>query len=189
MANHINPKKEAVVFQGRRYSRNPGDRYFSCQRWDPERKRYFYDSIHRAVWREAHGEIPRGSHVHHKNGDWNDNRLENLEVLSHGDHMRAHSDTFSKSPKLRRHLDRIRTKALQAHTRYKRTARGKQESRQRGLTSQSRAPVWVECCVQCGTKFERQSITKPRHCSQRCKWNWAYAHGGAERRKKQRAGL
>lgn len=46
---------------------------------------------HRVVWEEHHGPIPEGYHVHHKNGDKRDNRIENLEVLSPQDHSEHHN--------------------------------------------------------------------------------------------------
>lgn len=49
------------------------------------------DREHRVVWEEAHGPIPKGYHVHHRNGDITDNRLENLELMSAGDHTRHHN--------------------------------------------------------------------------------------------------
>jgi len=45
---------------------------------------------HRVVWEDANGPIPPGHHVHHRNGNKLDNRLENLELLTHGDHIRLH---------------------------------------------------------------------------------------------------
>lgn len=46
--------------------------------------------LHRAVWEQAYGPIPEGCHIHHKNGDKTDNRLENLELLTHGEHSSLH---------------------------------------------------------------------------------------------------
>jgi len=34
--------------------------------------------------------LKKGEHVHHKNGNRADNRLANLQVVSHGEHMRLH---------------------------------------------------------------------------------------------------
>ena len=45
---------------------------------------------HRRVWRKAFGEIPKGFHIHHKNGDKKDNRLENLELISASEHTKLH---------------------------------------------------------------------------------------------------
>jgi hypothetical protein len=49
-----------------------------------------YALEHRYVAHEAGWTIPAGSHVHHKNGIKDDNRLENLEVLKASEHHRQH---------------------------------------------------------------------------------------------------
>jgi hypothetical protein len=46
--------------------------------------------LHRAMWIEANGPIPRGYEVHHKNGDKEVNELDNFELLSSADHGKAH---------------------------------------------------------------------------------------------------
>lgn len=45
---------------------------------------------HRLVLRDAGVEIPAGAHVHHKNHDRTDNRLENLEVVTVEEHGHRH---------------------------------------------------------------------------------------------------
>jgi hypothetical protein len=45
---------------------------------------------HHHVWQEANGPIPEGKEIHHKNGDKQDNRLENLECVDRLTHRRIH---------------------------------------------------------------------------------------------------
>lgn len=56
---------------------------------------YVYE--HRAVWEAANGPIPDGFHIHHLNHVRNDNRIENLALLTAFSHNSQHS--------LERHAD------------------------------------------------------------------------------------
>lgn len=46
---------------------------------------------HRLVWEQHYGEIPKGYHIHHKNGNKLDNRIENLVMISNSEHQKIHS--------------------------------------------------------------------------------------------------
>jgi hypothetical protein len=50
---------------------------------------------HRAIVERKIGRrLDRNEHVHHKNGDTLDNRIENLELLTHSEHSRRHSALY-----------------------------------------------------------------------------------------------
>ncbi len=47
---------------------------------------------HRYIWEKQNGRrIPTGFHIHHKNGDSLDNRIENLELISASEHSKLHA--------------------------------------------------------------------------------------------------
>jgi hypothetical protein len=52
---------------------------------------------HRVVYERHFGPIPKGFHIHHKNGDVYDSRPENLEALSPVDHRRMHSRMYQRN--------------------------------------------------------------------------------------------
>lgn len=45
---------------------------------------------HQWVWKNSHGEIPKGYHIHHVNENKSDNRIENLELIKAARHVRFH---------------------------------------------------------------------------------------------------
>jgi len=46
---------------------------------------------HVVAWERAHGPVPSGSSIHHINGDKQDNRLANLQLVDATTHKRLHS--------------------------------------------------------------------------------------------------
>jgi len=60
------------------------------------------EPMHRIVWMLAHGPIPKGSVIHHRNGDTRDNRLPNLELLTRAEHARllSHPTRFGAGPRV-----------------------------------------------------------------------------------------
>lgn len=50
-----------------------------------------YIPEHIKIWEDSFGPIPEGYVIHHKNNNPSDNRLENLELLSRGEHMALHN--------------------------------------------------------------------------------------------------
>ena len=57
---------------------------------DHPRQSYGYVGEHVLVYEAVYGPVPDGSLVHHRNGDKQDNRIENLEMMRRGEHSRWH---------------------------------------------------------------------------------------------------
>jgi len=48
-------------------------------------------AVHRIVWEKHNGPIPHGMHIHHVNGIHDDNRIENLAMLTPSEHHKLHA--------------------------------------------------------------------------------------------------
>ncbi len=101
---------------GRRKSGERG-RYVAIYSPDhPLADRNGYVMEHRLVIEKSIGRyLTRIETVHHKNGDTQDNRLENLELMSsRKDHARAHFDALPEVEKLREELAEAKAKLAEA---------------------------------------------------------------------------
>lgn len=60
--------------------------------WDSSIKNNRMKFLHVWVWEQHYGPIPEGHDIHHMNEDRTDYRIENLEMVTHGDHRRVHAE-------------------------------------------------------------------------------------------------
>lgn len=109
-------KTECIEYKGEKYYRNPNAK--------DSKKNYFCTShgkhgnkvkrLHCEIWKEHNGEIPKGYHIHHKDGDPLNNDISNLECISSSEHHQKHmaepkrKEIQSRSAKHHRFLEKWR---------------------------------------------------------------------------------
>lgn len=135
--------------------------------WKDGHKRTIFR--YRWVWIKAHGAIPRGFHIHHRNGDKADDRLENLEMMPRRKHSQLHGAQAHSASQERMTVYRCEQCGQEFR---KRPTKGRpnrfcsmdcRDDWMRSLT-----PEWT--CANCGRKFKRQPDhgTTPKYCSVTC---------------------
>lgn len=155
--------REYVEYQGRRYWLQSSGRYFqSGVKTDTERL------LHRRVWSDANGPIPPDHHVHHINGDWRDNRLENLECVLGVEHSRQHMLERVSTPEGRASalagLEAGRDAAKEWHA----SEAGRAWHSEHGArTWEGREPV-AKICEACGSEFSAYFEDRAKYCSSAC---------------------
>jgi hypothetical protein len=75
-------RSKVMSYRSELYWKTPGSKYYirECGR----------KVLHRQMWMDAHGPIPDGYHIHHKDFNTDNNALENLEAIRYDDHEAMH---------------------------------------------------------------------------------------------------
>ena len=131
---------EIIVFNGIRYRRRPGRKYFETMRYF--NGSYRNETLQQAKWRFFRGDIPDGHHIHHKDGNHDNHALSNLECLPRKKHRAIHT----KQPAFRKMLSRAARKLWQNRT------------------------YQQYVCAYCGETFESRhtDVCAIRYCSHQC---------------------
>lgn len=175
-----NVVSEVVVFNGRTYRRYPNAT-------QPAHRRYFsrsggHGALHRDIWEHYNGPIPAGYDVHHKNEDWSNNDISNLELLPKREHCKKHAQftsEFNSRFEQLEHLARIREKAADWHsseegkkwhaentTKHFQRGGAAHEALAKAREERRKNPFKLSC-VQCGSVFEAL-IRRAKYCSVAC---------------------
>lgn len=183
--------REEVVWNRKTYRRYPNAkqsshrRYFSCAG----------SFLHRDVWRATYGEIPKGFHVHHKDGDPANNDISNLECIAGRDHFALHRESCSKrskTPEHLAHLDAIRHKTVDWHRSDEGRAWHKENAKlslakARLVPRFSKAPEIIRNCEHCKKEFTTKN-TRKIICSVSCESKRKRAKKKADLAKQRNSG-
>lgn len=101
-------KRPMQSFNGRDYYLYDGERYFS-----KSNKR-----LHVVKWEFYNEKVPKGFHVHHKDGNSKNNEIENLEIIEGKEHCKMHAIKRAKENKtwLKNFQEKGREKAKEWHS-------------------------------------------------------------------------
>jgi len=146
-------KPQQIVYKGKTFYKNKG---------------YYVHTLrlHRQIWEDNFGEIPKDYHIHHKNGDFSDNSIDNLECIHKKDHHKIHFDTEKQVA----HLHKNRWKANLYHKSEKGRKRCSEISKENWL---NRKPIERNCVI-CEKKFLTKNLTGTKYCSQKCRSKAGY---------------
>jgi hypothetical protein len=134
--------------------------------------------LHRYIWEFHHGEIPKGKQIHHINHDKSDNKIENLMIMSHGEHATYHGNIRANTEyeRMKKNLDeKARPKAKEWHG----SAKGIEwhnihyQNNKHKLHSRKKTS-----CTMCNKLFDAyDNGTKNKFCSNKCKSSWRRKEG------------
>lgn len=125
--------------------------------------------LHRAVWEDAFGEIPKSCHIHHKDSNPANNALENLECIDASEHL---SNTWNKhKEKLSKGFsEKAREKAAEWHkSEAGRLWHSRQAKRSKNWTKWKRE---TRECQNCGNEYQgliRNGANVQKFCHPNCK--------------------
>lgn len=111
--------QEIIIWNNKKYIRNVSEKrpqslyFYRREQKDLKRKAYF---LHREVWEFHNGKIKKGFHIHHIDGDVSNNSIKNLEMINPKDHIAKHPYSKEKLEKQKKHLEKIRPKAIAWHS-------------------------------------------------------------------------
>jgi hypothetical protein len=158
--------KETIFFNGVFYVRYPNAKgrhqrvYFWPQ--DKTGKRlYGIGALHRAIWENAHGPIPKGYMVHHIDHNPLNNALENLECVSRAEHAKRHAGHCSD--RMRENLDNIRDRTKAWHASPAGIAWHQAHGKQTWVGREQAQKICGVCGETYGAYFDRS-----RFCSRKC---------------------
>jgi len=128
---------------------------------------------HRWVWIFINGNIPRGYHIHHKNENKSDNRIENLELIEQSRHI-SHHFTDEKKQWAREWAEKIRpmTKAWHASE----AGRAWHSSHAIKCNFGKWEPIKYVCQC-CSKEYESTKRSRALFCSNNCKSQWRRDQG------------
>lgn len=162
---------EEILYNYRTYYRKPNHpdkrcHYFRLRGRPRGSKLSTY--LHRQVWIDNKGEIPKGFQIHHKDHNPANNSIENLECISLRDHLKEHAKEREKwafSNENKKNLDNGRKHGIA----WMKSDKGAEHARRLGIIQREKSKVMRNCYI-CKQEFEAiDLIKKAMYCSIKCK--------------------
>jgi hypothetical protein len=154
-------KKGQIVstqtFDGKTYKLYENERYFSRGT-----KR-----LHTDVWIYHKGEIPKGYHVHHVDGDTKNNSIDNLNLIYSTLHMRYEAKKrFKNNPEFAK---QFHAKGIEAAKEWHKSEEGREWHSQHGKNCWINKEYRTLNCQHCNKEYQTRHSGISKFCHNNCK--------------------
>jgi hypothetical protein len=144
------------VFNGKTYCQYEG-RYFT----NGTKK------MHREVWSFYNGDIPKGHHIHHIDGDVTNNDISNLQLMEARTHLimegkKRHKDNPEWSKQ-------FYTKGIEMAKEWHKSPEGLEWHRQNGISAYAKRQPVLRICLMCKKEYKTTQLGNTKFCSNNCK--------------------
>ena len=127
-------------------------------------KKQSVDYLHRIIWVDKNGEVPKNCHIHHIDENTLNNDISNLECLTRSEHVKKHNDLWNNTTKNLEHLKSIQPLSAKWHS----TVEGKEwHVAQAKQSWVGRKKEKTSVCLVCHKNF-LSYIANSKYCSKKC---------------------
>lgn len=155
---------QIIYRKGRTYRIQTSGRYYQ----DQDRKNCTERLLHRVVWTEHHGSIPPHHSIHHKDGDWGNNRISNLELVETSAHCRHHMrERFADPVQAKRFIAFLRS-GSDAAVRWHKSPEGREWHSNHAKNQWKKRKPSRKRCEHCKSYFLTKHPGQARFCSNSC---------------------
>ena len=110
--------------------------------------------LHRTVWEYHNGEIPKGYHVHHIDGDRANNQISNLALLKGHDHLSGHMS----SPERKEQSRECIKEAVKAAAQWHGSEQGNKWHSEHMHEYWRKAPLRTYICDNCKKEYQSKAV-------------------------------
>ena len=130
--------------------------------------------MHRYVWEYYNCPIPKGYHVHHKDGNKANNDISNLELLKGTEHWTLHGKLLTDEEREWRRQNVVKNAVPKAKEWHK-SEEGKEWHKEQVNIRKDNRTYRTLTCQHCGSEFTIFSNRDSKFCSNRCKTAYSRA--------------
>src|SRR3990167_8695799 len=159
-------ERETIIYKGRKYHRYPKS--------DRRQARVYFHThesykspfpLHRQLWIDNFGKIPKKMVVHHKDENPLNNELSNLELMSKSKHSSLHTSKPEHIELVRKNLKLAQAKAPEWHA----SLDGRKWHSEHGRKIWKKRRQSIKTCELCGKQYKTYWSKTARFCNRGCK--------------------
>jgi len=155
--------EKTIIYNGVRYTKHPNQKYYYCS----QSVKFYSRSLHRQIWFDNFGEIPKGYDIHHIDHNHFNNDISNMRLIPRSEHISYHMKlNVLQNPNRFKELAEIgRPLTKEWHG----SADGIEWHKQHAKNFNFGSMVYGSGeCMQCKSVFEKKTAFA-KYCSNSCK--------------------